>query len=727
VPRSTRALPAIAALLAVATAPLSAQAPPPVARAKDVVDTLYGTVVHDPYRWMEAPDNPQLLEWMKAQSWYTRRVLDAIPGHSALQERLDSLSNAGIALYNVSLAPRLVLYEKLLPGDDVAKLYVRDGMAGEERLLVDPQRSAKQGTHNSLDYFAPSLDGKYVAYGISSGGSEASVLHIVEVATGRVVADSIDRAQFGPPAWLPDGRSFLYNRLQKLSADAPPTAKYENSKIFRHTLGTSPEADRAEIGVDVNALVPVSATEGPFASMSAGSLYVVAVVTQFVRNEVQLYAEPVAQLRGGATPWRKIADFDDEVTGFAVHGDDIFLLTHKDAPRFRIVRTSLSRPDLAHAKEVVPTSEAVITNLGAAKDALYVQQLDGGIARIVRVPYGANPRQVRLPFDGSIGELVTDPRESGALLKLSSWTKSQLWYRFDPVTSKVTDTKLRPPSPVDYSEITSEEVKAPSADGTLIPLSIIYKKGLEKDGSHPTLLSGYGAYGVTQDPAFSPLLLAWLERGGVYAVAHVRGGGEYGEEWHQAGQKLTKQNTISDFVACAEYLIQQGYTSPSHLSGEGRSAGGILIGGAITQRPELFAAALNEVGASDMVRMELTPNGPTNTPEFGSVATEDGFKGLYAMSAYHHVKDGTVYPAVLLNTGLNDPRVAPWQVAKMAARLQAATSGSRPTLLLVDSDAGHGIGSTRSQAIALLADQWSFLFWQLGQPEFQPGRPTASP
>jgi len=727
VPRSTRALPAIAALLAVATAPLSAQAPPPVARAKDVVDTLYGTVVHDPYRWMEAPDNPQLLEWMKAQSWYTRGVLDAIPGHSALQERLDSLSNAGIALYNVSLAPRLVLYEKLLPGDDVAKLYVRDGMAGEERLLVDPQRSAKQGTHNSLDYFAPSLDGKYVAYGISSGGSEASVLHIVEVATGRVVADSIDRAQFGPPAWLPDGRSFLYNRLQKLSADAPPTAKYENSKIFRHTLGTSPEADRAEIGVDVNALVPVSATEGPFASMSAGSLYVVAVVTQFVRNEVQLYAEPVAQLRGGATPWRKIADFDDEVTGFAVHGDDIFLLTHKDAPRFRIVRTSLSRPDLAHAKEVVPTSEAVITNLGAAKDALYVQQLDGGIARIVRVPYGANPRQVRLPFDGSIGELVTDPRESGALLKLSSWTKSQLWYRFDPVTSKVTDTKLRPPSPVDYSEITSEEVKAPSADGTLIPLSIIYKKGLEKDGSHPTLLSGYGAYGVTQDPAFSPLLLAWLERGGVYAVAHVRGGGEYGEEWHQAGQKLTKQNTISDFVACAEYLIQQGYTSPSHLSGEGRSAGGILIGGAITQRPELFAAALDEVGASDMVRMELTPNGPTNTPEFGSVATEDGFKGLYAMSAYHHVKDGTVYPAVLLNTGLNDPRVAPWQVAKMAARLQAATSGSRPTLLLVDSDAGHGIGSTRSQAIALLADQWSFLFWQLGQPEFQPGRPTASP
>ena len=723
----TRAVIALATLLAGAAASTAAQAPAPVARVKDVVDTLYGTVVHDPYRWMEAPDNPQLLEWMKAQSWYTRGVLDAIPGHSALQERLDSLSNAGIALYNVSLAPRLVLYEKLLPGDDVAKLYVRDGMAGEERLLVDPQRSAKQGTHNSLDYFAPSLDGKYVAYGISSGGSEASVLHIVEVATGRVVADSIDRAQFGPPAWLPDGRSFLYNRLQKLSADAPPTAKYENSKIFRHTLGTSPEADRAEIGVDVNALVPVSATEGPFASMSAGSLYVVAVVTQFVRNEVQLYAEPVAQLRGGATPWRKIADFDDEVTGFAVHGDDIFLLTHKDAPRFRIVRTSLSRPDLAHAKEVVPTSEAVITNLGAAKDALYVQQLDGGIARIVRVPYGANPRQVRLPFDGSIGELVTDPRESGALLKLSSWTKSQLWYRFDPVTSKVTDTKLRPPSPVDYSEITSEEVKAPSADGTLIPLSIIYKKGLEKDGSHPTLLSGYGAYGVTQDPAFSPLLLAWLERGGVYAVAHVRGGGEYGEEWHQAGQKLTKQNTISDFVACAEYLIQQGYTSPSHLSGEGRSAGGILIGGAITQRPELFAAALNEVGASDMVRMELTPNGPTNTPEFGSVATEDGFKGLYAMSAYHHVKDGTVYPAVLLNTGLNDPRVAPWQVAKMAARLQAATSGSRPTLLLVDSDAGHGIGSTRSQAIALLADQWSFLFWQLGQPEFQPGRPTASP
>jgi len=280
---------------------------------------------------------------------------------------------------------------------------------------------------------------------------------------------------------------------------------------------------------------------------------------------------------------------------------------------------------------------------------------------------------------------------------------------------------------VDFSAIESHEVKAKASDGTLVPLSIVQKRGLTLDGSHPTLLHGYGSYGVTYDPGFDPSSLAWLERGGVIAVAHVRGGGEYGEDWHNGGRKATKMNTITDFIACAQYLIDQKYTSPEHLAGEGTSAGGITIGGAITERPDLFGAALDNVGMSDDLRAELQINGPANIPEFGTVKDEQDFHHLLSISAYHRIKDQTPYPAVLLTTGINDPRVDPWQMNKMTARLQAATSSGKPVLLRVDYDAGHGgIGATRTQHTNLLTDQYSFLLSELGDPDFQQGVSKAS-
>ena len=271
-------------------------------------------------------------------------------------------------------------------------------------------------------------------------------------------------------------------------------------------------------------------------------------------------------------------------------------------------------------------------------------------------------------------------------------------------------------------DLTSVEVEARSYDGTMIPLSIVYKQGTRLDGTNPTLLWGYGAYGFSQDPSYDPLLLAWIGHGGVFAVAHVRGGGEFGYEWYQAGYKLTKPNTWKDFIACAEYLVENKYTSPQRLAGIGGSAGGILIGRAITERPDLFGAAIAVVGCMDLLRMETTPNGVQNIPEFGTVKTKDGFKALYEMSSYDHVKDGTKYPAVMLMTGINDPRVEPWQSAKMAARLQAATTSGKPVLLRVDYEAGHGVGSTKKQTEEQLADRWTFLLWQFGLPEFQPPR-----
>ena len=699
-----------------------AQNSPPAAPVREVTDAYFGTKVVDPYRWMENTKDPEFISWMKAQNDYTQAMLDRIPGRKELLARIKELDNAGTSVSAVQRAGDLYFYYKVKPGDDNRKLYVRDGLEGTERLLFDPEKITTGGKHYSIDYFTPSLDGKYVAYGISPGGSEESVMYVIETATGKQLSDQIDRAQFGGPTWLPDGRSFYYNRLQKLGPDAKPTDKYLKSRIYRHMLGTNPDEDQAVLGVGVSPLVTIADTEGPFITYSPASKYVLGIVTQFVRNEIMLYAAPLDAINGAKTPWQKITDFSDDVTGFDVRGDDLYLLTHHGASRYKVIRTSVSKPDLAHADVIVPPSDAVVTNLGVAKDALYVQLLDGGIGRLLRVPFerGSKPQSIALPFDGTISALVTDPRLSGVLLQLTSWTKSPLWFAYDPKTGKLTDTKLRPPSPVDFSQIESVEVKAKAPDGTMIPLSIIYKRGIKRDGSHPTLLTGYGSYGITLNPSFSPTFLAWLERGGVYAVAHVRGGGEYGEDWHEAGRKLTKLNTITDFIACAQYLIDEKYTTPAHLSGSGTSAGGILIGGAITQRPDLFAAALDRVGVSDNLRIELTPNGPPNVPEFGSVTTAEGFKGLYAMSAYHHVKSGTVYPAVMLTTGINDPRVDSWQAAKMAARLQSATTSGKPILLRVDYDAGHGFGSTKSQSDVQLADEMSFLFWRLGVPEFQP-------
>jgi prolyl oligopeptidase len=438
-----------------------------------------------------------------------------------------------------------------------------------------------------------------------------------------------------------------------------------------------------------------------------------------VKNELTLYSAKVSELKGAATTWRKLVDVDDAVTGFDVRGSDVYLLTHKDAPRFRLIRIRADAPDLSKAEVVIPEQGGVLSSVGVAQDAIYVRELEAGLGRVRRVPFGERGGAlIPLPSEGAIPTIVVDRRKPGVLFPLESWTRSRLWYQYTPGQQQPGDTRLLEPAKADVSRYTSVEVEVPSHDGVKVPLSIVYRKDLKKDGSHPLLLDGYGSYGITYDPNFSPLRLAWLERGGVFAVAHVRGGGEYGEDWHKAGQKATKPNTWKDFIACAEYLVQQGYTSPEHLSGTGTSAGGILIGRAITDRPELFRAAVPRVGAMNALRTEHEPGGPANIPEFGTTAKEDEFKALQEMDAIAHVRPGVRYPAVLLTAGINDSRVEAWQPAKMAAVLQEQAASDRPVLLRVAFDAGHGMGLTKKQRAEEMADIYSFLLWQLGaKPE----------
>src|SRR5262249_41002331 len=561
-----------------------AQNAPPKAPVREVTDTYSGTRVVDPYRWMEDTRNPEVVEWMKAQNAYARSVLDRLPLRNELLKRLSELSNATISISGVQRVTGKYFYFKVAPGENDRKLYMRDDLSGEERLLVDPEKLSDAAKRYSINYFTPSQDGRYVAYGISPGGSEDAELRVAETATGRDTGERIDRAQFASVAWLPDGRAFFYNRLQKLSADEPPTERYQKSRVFLHTLGMDPEKDAPLFGYEVSPAVKIEPALIPFAATIPGSPYVFVYLTSGVEPNVRIYTSPLASIGKMPISWRMVADFADEVAAIDAHEDELYLLTYKNTPRYKVIRTSLSSPDLTRAQVVVPASEAVVTSIAAAKDALYVQKLDGGIGRLLRIDFqGGSAQAIKLPYDGAISNVATDAREPGVLLRLASWTKSPTYYSYDPMRKRLVDTKLVPPSPVDFSGIESVEVKARSYDGAMVPLSIIYKRGLKHDGENPTLMFGYGAYGISIDPNFNASLLAGLERGVVFAFAHVRGGGEYGEDWHGAGQKLTKINTIRDFIACAEYLIREKYTSPAHLAGQGGSAGGILIGGAITE------------------------------------------------------------------------------------------------------------------------------------------------
>jgi prolyl oligopeptidase len=713
-------------LVSVAHSGKSDPSAPPPAPVREVTDEYFGVKVADPYRYMEDLANPEVTAWFKAENDYTHAVLSRISGRSAFLNRIKQLDESAPA--RTSDLRRLpgdrYFYQKRLASEDVAKLYVRDGLTSNERLLVDPTKFVTTpGSHYVISYYAPSFDGKYVAAGISAAGSEDAVLRVFDVSTGKETGDVIDRAQFGSPSWLPDGRSLVYNRLQELTSTSAPTDRYLNSRAYLHVLGTQPDKDRLVFGTGTPN-VNIDPADIPFVATWPGAAYAVGVVAHGVRNEITAYIAPINTLDGTTVPWKRFCDVDDDVTGFDVHGDDFYLLSHHGASRFKVLRTKLATPDIASAQLVVPPGEAVIQNIAAASDAVYIQELDGGLGRLVQLPYsGGKPTQIQLPFEGSVGLSATDGRIPGTLVELTSWTKAHKIYTYDPSRKNVTDTKLQPVGKFDEpADLESVEVKAKSYDGTLVPLSIVYRKGIKLDGSNPALLRGYGAYGITEDPFFDPKYIAWFEHGGVIAVAHIRGGGEYGEDWHLAGKLLTKPNTWKDFIACAEYLINQKYTSTPHLAIIGGSAGGITIGRSITERPDLFGVAIDAVPMSDVVRAEFTPNGPPNIPEFGTVKEADGFKALYEMSPYHHIKDGTKYPAVMVTTGWNDPRVVSWEPGKMAARLQAATASGKPVLLRVDYDAGHGIGSTKTQREEELADEWSFAFWQFGMPEFQPAK-----
>ena len=704
---------------------LPAQNSAPSAPVREVVDTYFGTRVVDPYRWMETANNPELLSYLNSQGERTRSVLNALASQrSSLLGRILELQNEAPSITGVQRLGDKYFYLEAPPGSKDSRLMMRPVAGGSAKLLLNPAALSASGSHAAITYFQPSWDGQYVIAGVALGGSEDATIRIVQSSTGELLKDAITRTQYGSPAWTDDNQFFYYMRQQKLAANAVPSAIYENTRLYLHKIGTGEEADKAVFGSDVNPDLKLPKAGFVFGFQLPGTALVAAVQT---RGTIDTPAGWVKSLKANNAPWRQVVRHEDGLLDFVSKGSTVYVLTKTGAPNGRIVRFDASKQDFSQSEEIRRESDLVLSasgssGLAGAQDALYAYGIRAGASVVIRIPYDApmHSEEIALPFAGSVSNMTADYRVAGFTCSLAAWTKPKTVMSYDPDTKRLKDTGLQPPHPADYSGITSVEVEADSVGGVKVPLSIIYRKDLALDGSHSAVMEAYGAYGFNIAPNFSPTGLAWLERGGIIAYAHVRGGGEKGEAWHLAGQKQTKQHTIDDFVACARYLIGHGYTSPAHLAVRGTSAGGIAVGGFMTQHPELVRAALDRVGVSDLLRFEVTQGGDANIPELGSVKVETDFRALYASSPYHHVKDGAAYPAVLLETGLNDPRVPSWQMAKMTARLQAATSSKLPVLLRVDKDAGHGIGSDRQQAAELVADEFTFLGWQLGMAGFVP-------
>lgn len=728
-PRRRAALLFTAAALA-SSAGSAADAIPGAPRV-EARDSYFGTELADPYRWLEDTKSPQTEQWMKAAAAHAEQALAAIPGRDALLARVAELeSGAARTIGRVLRLPGDVyVYESRGAQESQFSLLMRRGLKGEEKVLVDiGALSGLRGVPVAINYFSLSPNARYLAYGVSERGSEAAVLHLLDVHSGQLVGEPITRADFGVARWAPDSRHFSMVRLRETAADAKD--KYQGSASWLVPVDGGFAKARELLGPGTGS-VTVDAGEIPTVLFTADGRWLIGFLEHGVRRENRVFIAPAASLADGEPAWSQRIDPKDKIVDFAYADGVLYAATHDGAPRYRIIAAPMESFSAAAARTVVPQSQRVLGMLVAARDALYFEAREGNAKQLWRRPHapGAKATQVPLPLQGTFalrergGAWAAHPLLDGVLIGLEGWTHARQLYLV-AASGKVHNTGLQPAGRYDApTNIETREVLVKSHDGARVPLSIVYRKGTKLNGRNPTLLQGYGAYGFSWEPRFDVSRLAWLEHGGVIAMANPRGSGIFGQAWYEAGKQATKPNTWRDMIACAEYLVAQGFASPATLAIEGTSAGGITSGRAATVRPDLFAAVVPRVGMLDAVRAELEPNGPPNIPEFGTHKTEAGFKALLAMSTYHHIHPGVRYPAVLLTHGINDPRVAVWHSTKAAARFAAAAASvtePRPVLLRLDYDAGHGVGSSKQQRQRERADIYAFLLWQMGLPGFQP-------
>ncbi len=746
-PFPSRALPALAvlgALALLAAAPARADDAQPRATPGDLVTDYHGVKIADPYRALEDLSSPATQQWAQAEGEWTRAQLDRLPGLAALKKRVNELDadrSASVASLQVTAHGRW-FYLKRLAGENTVKLYTRASAGAPERLLLDPELWKKQtGVTHAINNYTASTDGRYVTAVVSKADAELGDLHVFSVETTQDALPPV-RYVWGELAasWAPDSRSFFYAlsaSAHEANLHAPAPVPAASGASAADASGPEPFGHmqvwhRQLAGGAEQLVAGAGAAYGPkvgdrdwmFADTS-DPRHVVIGLLQGVSASQRLWVASTADVAKDPANarWTPFVDTDAQVRDSAITGHWLFARTVKDTPRSRILRYDLDHPGVAPV-EAVAQQRGVIEGLQGAADGLYYTVRTGSIGELFHLPLRADakapPERVALPFEGATALLGGSPLAPGVVFTLEGWTHEQQILAARGARSAATTLVA---SHVSHAADTwtSEETSCTSWDGTEVPVSLVYVRGLKKDGSHPVLLDGYGGYGIAEPAYYSPRIGAFLERGGIFAEVKPRGGGAFGFEWYQAGVGARKSNTWRDMIACGQALVDRHYTSPAKLAIQGTSMGGVAVGRAVTERPDLFAVGIVRVGITDAIRfIEATDNGPNHVDEMGNLDTEAGVKQLLAMSTYHQVKDGEKYPAMLFTAGMNDNRVAPWITFKTFSRLQAATASGKPVLLRVEAAGGHGVSQTAEQRNAELADRLAFILWQTGDPAFQP-------
>ncbi|HET7470721.1 MAG TPA: prolyl oligopeptidase family serine peptidase [Gemmatimonadales bacterium] len=671
----------------------------------DVTEVLHGETIADPYRWLENGADPETRAWTEQQNALTEAWLARRPGREAIRRRLDQLLAIG-AISVPTPARGRYFYQRRDGRQNQPVLYVREGVGGEDRPAVDPNALDPAGT-TALDWFYPSDDGRLLAYGLSQNGSEQSILHVYDVDAGTSLPERIPRTRAADLAWLPDGSGFYYTRYPE-PGTVPAGEEHYHRAVYFHPLGGDPAEDPL-------VYQPREKEHWPGVGLSPdGRWLVISVARTFDQTDLYLGDRNAA----GWTPAPRLVPVAEDLP-FSFDGEVVrgrlYLRTNLDAPTYRMYEVIPERPERGHWRELVPPRhDAVLEGARVAGDRLVLSYLERATSHLRLADLDGGLRhEVQLPTLGSVFGLGAEPDGHELFFGFSSYTVPPSVYRLDLVSEEQTLWQ-RVEADVDPDRYEVRQVSVRSADTTDVTMFLISRRGSTRDGNAPTYLTGYGGFNISMTPAFSRSLLLWLEHGGLVAIPNIRGGGEYGESWHQGGMLGRKQNSFDDFIAAAEWLVRERYTRPERLTVAGGSNGGLLMGAVLTQRPDLFRAVVIQVPLLDMLRYHRFLIARLWIPEYGSPDDAEAFHWLRAYSPYHHVRPGTKYPAVLLATAESDTRVDPMHARKMTARLQAATSSGHPVLLRLEAQAGHGAGKPLTKVLDELTDTWTFVFSEIG-------------
>ena len=677
--------------------------PWPPTHKSDVVDTIHGKQIADPYRWLEDEHAPEVQAWMKTQDDYTRGELAKLPGRDELAARMKQL------LYYESISPPVHragrdFYTRKHVDKEKTIVYWKQGEHGAEKVLFDPNTWSEDGS-KGLHGWWPSYDGAYVAYAVSEHNSDETVMHIFDIAKGKDLPDVIEGTKYAAASWTPDGKGFYYTWVPQANGDVTIAERPGFAELRFHARGSDPAKDPVihEATHDAKTFLGGGISRD-------GHWLTVGIQHGWASSDLYFRDARVKH-----APWQTLVAGVDANFDVDVWRDRFYVRTNDGAPRYRVFAVDPKKPERAAWKEIVAQSDATLESAGIVGEHLMLTYLKNAASVLaVHDLAGKHVRDVALPGIGTSGGISGNYDGDTGYFAFTSFTEPQIIYKTS-IKSGKTDEWARVTLPIDTSNMVTEQVFYPSKDGTKISMFIMHRKDAKRDGKNPTILYGYGGFNVSMTPSFASSRIVWLEHGGVYAIPNLRGGGEYGEDWHKAGMLLAKQNVFDDYIAAAEYLEQEGWTSHDHLAISGGSNGGLLVGAALTQRPDLYKAVICAVPLLDMLRYHLFGSGKTWVGEYGSAEDKDQFAVLYAYSPYRRAIDAgpTSYPAVLFDSADHDDRVDPLHARKLAATIQALQTGTEPVLLRIERNSGHGGADMVKSQVDRVVDQFAFLMHEL--------------